>query len=210
MSSDQITKYFGMLYDMALPVLLVLAVAFLLLPKLLESSSKPHLTARAYFCHLMEVIGVFLMSLSAMQTMVNVLDTFFLTGQSYSAQQYLSMLIMFSTGGFLFLWCDQQIQEIDEDARRVPDLIYLFFMKAVGHLSLVFAALALAWTVALGIENFAGWWVVPFVLLVFGSVLSWLTASEDYKIPVLSDIIHMKPERPAPKMVRRSLKAKAR
>ncbi len=169
--TQSIADVFTLLYELTKPVLLVLGITFFFLPKALSSSASPGKVAQAFFGYTMEAVGVVLMSVSAINTLIAVLDS-----AAYSAESYLSLVLIFATGGILFLWSDQQVRSIEDIHRVIPGLIFSFALKIVGYLAVVFACLSIAWAIALGVILVPGWWISPLVLLGYGLLLTWLTA----------------------------------
>ena len=192
MQPDQLLQeLFGFantLYGVAKPIIILQLLAFLLIPKLLDHRN-PRDVGQAIFCYLMEGLGLLLMSVGSIPTFIAAFSP-----RGLQAEVYLGVLLVFATGGLLFLWHDQQIREMDEEVKAIPGAIYFFTIKTIGFLCAVFAALGIALSITLGAVSQAGWWTAPVVVLLYGCILCWFTSLEPYGLAWL-----IEPDAPAPK-----------
>lgn len=174
-SSQLITELLGfgnILYAFAKPIIVLQVFAFLLLARTFESSKDPWKLAQAFFCYIMEIVGIVLMSIGALPTIMAVLGS-----QGFSPDLYLGLLLVFAAGGILFLWIDQFVRNMDKQTRLLPELIFVYTIKTFGYLSVIFAVLSLSLSITSGALGTPGWWIVPLVTLAYGMLLSFLTSS---------------------------------
>lgn len=178
------------LYGVAKPIIILQLLAFLLIPQILQSRN-PKEVGHAIFCYLMEGLGLLLMSVGSIPTFIAAFSP-----SGLHPEVYLGLLLVFATGGILFLWHDQQIREMDAEVKAIPAAIYFYTIKTVGYLCVVFAALGIALSITLGAVSTAGWWTAPIVVLLYGCILCWFTSLEPYGLAWLID---SEPEKPAKK-----------
>lgn len=158
------------------PLLLILILMLILAPKDANVTALKKY-ATAVFSYLMMSIGVVLMSFGAIPSITAVLSSV-----AFTPEQYLGLLLMFAAGGILYLWTDQQVRLMDPEAKKVPSVVFHFAFKMLGYLSILFAAVAVAMAVAFQATATPGWWSIPVITLIYGSVLCWATASEEYRL----------------------------
>ena len=90
---------------------------------------------------------------------------------------HLTLLLLFATGGILFLWVDQSVRHMNPDITRVPALLYTFALRTVVYVSIVLSALYLLLLSAFAPT--AGWWKAPSVLLAYSCLVAWLLLTGD-------------------------------
>ena len=171
--------FIGWFYQLAKPVILVQLVLFLFLPLMVRDKGDPRETARALFSYMMQVVAIILMTISILPTVIAVLAQ-----QELSVEISLSLLLLFATGGILFLWCNQNVRDLPDEARIIPELIYRNLLKVVGYLCILAAALMLAFSTSFDFGNLGRWWIQPVILILYGGLLCWIT-SGDPKVDML-------------------------
>ncbi len=159
----------GLSYGWSMPVLLLVGLALLAIA-LSHDNGKPSDRLRALYCHIMEFIGVLLMTAGALPALYAVFSM-----QPLSQITYVGLLFVFAAGGLLFLWHDARLQEIDAGARETTDALFLNTWKLTGMLVVVFTGLSLLLRVMLAAENTNNWWVMHLTMLLYGLVLCWFT-----------------------------------
>jgi len=158
------------IFALLVGVVAVELLAFLLLARTMEQSGQPENVGRAIFGYTMLLVSVLLMALSAVPSLIAVFG-----GAGFTAEVYFSLVLVFATGGILFLWHDYRLRELPAEARRVPATIYHFTVKSMGQLSLVLSVLYLTLAIALDSTATAGWWSMPLTILLFGLFLIFMT-----------------------------------
>lgn len=177
--SQLLTELFGFsksLTGIIKPLILLFILMFLFLPKD-TTSAKVRKYGQAVFGYFMMSLGIILMSVGALPTFMAAISP---TG--FSPEEYLGLLLIFTTGGILFLWVEQSVRELDEASKRFPMMIYTLVFKSIGYLSIVFSAISLSLAIALQATAVTGWWTLPLLTLIYGSILCWATASEPYRL----------------------------
>lgn len=156
---------------------LAIAGGFLLLfiASLMSPGAKPAGVGKAAYCYSMQAFGIFLMSAGGLPALYGVTEKIFLKIETYSTETYLALLLLFATGGLLFLWHEQIAEKIDSASSAVCAVLFWFTFKAVGLLLMLFSGLSLLLTMLLVRPLPTEWWVQPSVLLVYGLLLSWCT-----------------------------------
>jgi hypothetical protein len=144
--------------------------AFLLLARHITESRNPDDVGRAIFGYMMLTVGMLLMSLSAIPTLISVFGS-----AGFTVEIYFGLVLIFAIGGLLYLWHDYRVRELPADAVRLPKLIYHFFVKTIGQLSLVLAVLYFTMSLALQGTDTEGWWSMPLTILLYGLLLTFLT-----------------------------------
>lgn len=162
----------GLLYGLAMPVAIALILAVILIPSLQRPGAHVRSVGDAVYCYLMLGVGVLLMTMGALPTVHSVL-----VGAAYAGETYIALLFIFAVGGALFLWHDNLIRTIDGASKSVPAALYFSLLKIVGRVITLLAALSLSLTIILRGTDLPGWWVTPLIMLLYGLLLSWCTAS---------------------------------
>src|SRR5262249_12264220 len=114
------------IYGFAFLLMLVQVFAMLFVPSILHKG-KPMEVGKAIYCYILQIIGIFLMSVSGLAALHGALG-----GQLRSSVEYLALLIVFAAGGVLFLWHEMMISSIDAASRAVPAAIYWFMVRLLG------------------------------------------------------------------------------
>lgn len=156
-----------------LGVLLVLSLA--LIPCLMAPGIKLGATVKALYCYSMQCLGISMMTAGALPAVYGVLEKFSIGAERFSAEMYLSLLVLFSAGGVTFLWHEQTAERIDDASRRVPALLFWYSFKAIGYILTLVAALSFLFTMLLIRPLAVTWWITPIVILLYGLLLSWCT-----------------------------------
>lgn len=151
-------------------VLFILLAMFLVLAQQLASSKNIEEIGEAIFTYTMLAVSIALMTIGALPIAISSLS-----GETLSTTIYLSLLLVFVTGGLFYIYNDNQANAIKSDARKLPAMLFALSIKAVGQLSIVFSMLYLILAVSLGGTNTEGWWSIPATMLVYGSLLSIFT-----------------------------------
>ena len=158
-----------------LPLGVFLVLALSLLPCLFAPGAKLSSAMKALYCYIMQCIGISMMTAGALPAVYGVLEKFSMGAERFSAEMYLSLLILFSCGGVTFLWHEQTAERIDDASRRVPALLFWYSFKSIGYVLTMIAGLSFLFTMLL-IRPLAGtWWITPIVVLLYGLLLSWCT-----------------------------------
>ncbi|MDB4978403.1 MAG: hypothetical protein JWM56_589 [Candidatus Peribacteria bacterium] len=156
-----------------IPLMLTHLLVLVFIPSILTPGSKPAAIGKAIYSYLMQTFGIILMSASAIPALRSVLSG---AVQPLGAKYYLALLIVFATGGLVFLLHEHMARTIDETSKAVPYAIYFYTLKIIGFLATVLAALALLSLMLLGVANtMPDWWIMPVIALAYGLILSWCT-----------------------------------
>lgn len=175
---DQISFQFdasSYLASAALPLGILAVFVLLFIPSMLSPGAKPAGVGKAVYCYGLQGVGIFLMSIGGLPAVYGVVEKFALGTESYATETYLALLLLFATGGLLFLWHEQAADKIDAASAAVPAVLFWFTFKAVGFVLTVSSGLTLLLTMLLVKPLPPEWWVRPAVLLVYGLLLSWCT-----------------------------------
>lgn len=159
----------GLSYGWSMPVFLVVGLALLAIA-VSHDSGKPGQKLRALYCHLMEFIGVLLMTAGALPALFAVFSM-----QPLSQITYVGLLLVFAAGGLLFLWHDARLQEVDASARETADALFLNVWKLTGVLVVVFTGLSLLLRLMLATDRTDAWWVMHLTMFLYGLILCWFT-----------------------------------
>jgi hypothetical protein len=159
----------GLSYGWSMPVLLLIGLALLSVAISRDGGTAAART-RALYCHLMEFIGVLLMTAGALPALYAVFSL-----QPLSQITYVGLLLVFAAGGLLFLWHDARLGEIDPAARETADALFLNAWKLMGMLVVIFTGLSLLLRVMLASDHTNGWWVMHLTMFLYGLVLCWFT-----------------------------------
>ncbi len=161
--------FIGSFYGLVLPLLTIFFLTMLFLASLAVNGAKPHLVGQAIYCYLMHAISVLLMTVGALPTVFSVF-----AGISYTGRTYVALLLVFAFGGLLFLVQDQSSRSLDPASKAVPEAVYMTTLKIIGNLMALLSSISIFLSIVLGLFQ-EGWWVTPFVLLLYGLLLSWCT-----------------------------------
>lgn len=159
----------GLSYGWSMPVLLLIGLAILSVA-VSHDGGKSSQRLRALYCHLMEFIGVLLMTAGALPALYAVFSM-----QPLSQITYVGLLLVFAAGGLLFLWHDTRLGEIDAAARETADALFLNTWKLMGMLVLVFTGLSLVLHVMLVSERTDSSWIIHLTMLLYALILCWFT-----------------------------------
>ena len=158
-----------------LPLGVLLALSVALIPCLIAPGVKLGSAMKALYCYAMQCLGISMMTAGALPAVYGVLEKFSIGAERFSAEMYLSLLILFSAGGVTFLWHEQVAERIDDASRRVPALLFWYSFKAIGYVLSLIAALSFLFTMLLIRPLETTWWITPIVILLYGVLLSWCT-----------------------------------
>lgn len=166
----------GVVYGLFVPLVIVQLLLLLFIPALLRSGASVKGIAEASYCYIMMTIGVVLMTLGAIPTIYSVLG-----GYVFDGSVYIGLLLVFAFGGAVFLWHEQECRLIDSNSRAVPAAVFVTMFKIVGRLLAILAALSLVLSIILRTTTEYGWWVTPFIMLVYGLLVTWVTRADKSK-----------------------------
>lgn len=159
----------GLSYGWSMPVFLLVGLALLTIA-VSHDTGKPSQKLRVLYCHMMEFLGVLLMTAGALPALYAVFSM-----QPLSQIAYVGLLLVFAAGGLLFLWHDARLQEIEANARETADALFLNVWKLTGVLVVVFTGLSLLLRLMLSTGNNDAWWVMHLTMFLYGLVLCWFT-----------------------------------
>lgn len=163
--------FLGVAYAFLVPLMFAQFMALVLIPSLMADGRKPARTAKAIYCYLLESIGIALMIATSFPSLWSVLS-----GIAFNGRMYLLLLIVFAVGGLTFLWHESIVETLDEPSRAVPLAIFHYTFKLLGYvLTIVGGLLLLTDMLLLNGAAFEGWWIGPFLLLVYGILIAWCT-----------------------------------
>lgn len=161
--------FIGSFYGLIVPLLTIFFLTVLFLASLSVPGSKPKLVGEAIYSYLMHAVSVLLMTIGALPTVFSVF-----AGVAYTGRTYIALLLVFACGGLLFLVQDQAIRSLDAASKAVVEAVYMTALKIIGNLMALLSAVSIFLSIVLAsFQN--GWWVTPFVLLLYGLLLSWCT-----------------------------------
>ncbi|MDA1209184.1 MAG: hypothetical protein O2904_04110 [bacterium] len=163
-------SFVGMFYGFVVPLLVLVFLALVLVPSTLRGNANPRKVAEATFCYLLQSLGVLLMTAGSLPTVISVLAGIQLAGSTY-----FTLLTIFASGGGLFLWNDHIVRNIDEASREIPETLFLYLYRIIGHLIVFLWTLSFLITIISGTATEAGWWIMPFVMVCYGGLLVWTT-----------------------------------
>jgi hypothetical protein len=175
--------FIGTFYGLVVPLLVVLGLSILFIASMHSPGAKAKEVGSAIYCYAMHGVSVILMTIGALPTVFSVF-----AGIAYTGRTYIALLLVFACGGLLFLIQDASVRELDKASKAVPEAIYMTTVKFIGNLLAMLAALTIFLSIVLASYS-PGWWVTPFVLLLYGLLLSWCT-KEDGDLSVFQTL-HM-------------------
>lgn len=161
--------FIGTYYGIVIPLLIILVLTLIYTASLLYPGSKPKAIGEAIYTYLLHAISVLLMTIGALPTVYSVF-----AGISYKGSMYVALLLVFACGGLLFLIQDQAVRNLETASKAVVESIYILTLKIIGNILTLLAALSILVSIILS-DYEKGWWVTPFVLLLYGMLLSWAT-----------------------------------
>ena len=197
--------FIGSFYGLVLPLLTIFFLTVLFLASLSVPGAKPRHVGEAIYCYLMHGVSVLLMTIGALPTVFSVF-----AGVAYTGRTYIALLLVFACGGLLFLVQDQAVRSLDSASKSVTEAVYTTTIKIIGNLIALLSALSIFLSIVLASFQ-TGWWVTPFVLLLYGMLLSWCTkGNQDWELMKVLQVAGT-PARsaaPRPKAKKRTTKKK--
>lgn len=163
--------FIGSFYGLVIPLLIIFFLTVLFLASLAVQGSTPRLIGDAIYAYCMHAASVLMMTIGALPTVFSVFG-----GVAYTGRTYVAFLLVFLCGGILFLVQDQAIRTLDSASKAVIEAIYTTSLKIIGNLLALVSGVSLFLHMILSSTQ-EGWWVTPFVLLLYGLLLSWCTKS---------------------------------
>lgn len=213
MTENPLTTIFGFIgsfYGLVVPLCTLFFIAILFLASMTVAGAKPKEIGRAIYTYIMHGTSVLLMTIGALPTVFSVF-----AGVSYTGRTYIALLLVFASGGLLFLMQDQEVRNLDSASKSIPEAIYMTTLKIIGNLLMVLSGLSIVLNIILTSFQ-TGWWVTPFVLLLYGILLSWCTRGpRDWelfrtkainKAPATAAITRPKPKTKARKVAKKTTK----
>jgi len=213
MIENPLTTIFGFIgsfYGLVVPLCTLFFIAILFLASMTVAGAKPKEIGKAIYTYVMHGTSILLMTIGALPTIFSVF-----AGVSYTGRTYIALLLVFASGGLLFLMQDQEVRNLDSASKSVPEAIYMTTLKIIGNLLMVLSGLSIVLNIVLASFQ-AGWWVTPFVLLLYGLLLSWCTRGpQDWEIfrtksistaPVTAVVARPNPKSKARKAVKKTTK----
>lgn len=161
--------FIGSFYGLVVPLLTIFFLAVLFLASMSVPGAKPKGVGEAVYCYLMHAVSVLLMTIGALPTVFSVF-----AGVAYTGRTYIALLLVFACGGLLFLVQDNAVRGLDAASKAVSEAVYMTTLKVIGNMLALLSALSIFLSIVLASFT-AGWWVTPFVLLLYGLLLSWCT-----------------------------------
>lgn len=169
--------FIGSFYGLVVPLLTVFFLTVLFMACLAVPGAKPKHVGEAIYSYLMHAVSVMLMTIGALPTVFSVF-----AGVAYTGRTYIALLLVFACGGLLFLMQDQEIRKLDGASKAVVEAVYMTTLKIIGNLMAMLSAISIFLSIVLASFQ-PGWWVTPFVLLLYGLLLSWCTrGTQDWEI----------------------------
>ncbi len=166
------------LFMLAVPVIVVQSFALLFIPSLLGAGARPQAVGKAMYSYVLQAAGIALMTLGGIPALHAVLERTLLGFERFTPEIYVALLVLFATGGLTFLWHERMAETIDPVSRRIPATVFWFSFKLAGFLLMLGSALFFFLMMLLARESFSmGGWLMPFLLFLYGLLLSWCTRS---------------------------------
>lgn len=167
----------GLSFSYSLPLFVLALLALLSIPATLRPNVRADAVFRALYHELAKTLGVLLLTAGGLPALYAVVAQ-----QPLSALMYVGLLLVFASGGLLFLWHDARIGTLDPASRALPVALFFAAWKLVGLLIVVFTLLSLVLRLLFLEERSGDWWSIHAVMLLYGLLLSWFTLDR----PVLS------------------------
>lgn len=172
MVENPLTTIFGFIgsfYGLVVPLLTLFFLTVLFMASLQVPGAKPKQVSEAMYSYIMHAVSVLLMTIGALPTVFSVFASV-----AYTGRTYIALLLVFACGGLLFLMQDQEVRKLDSASKAVIEAVYMTTLKVIGNLMALLSAISIFLSIVLASTQ-AGWWVTPFVLLLYGLLLSWCT-----------------------------------
>ena len=157
------------------PLTLMVALALALIPCMHAPGARMASSIKALYCYVFQSVGVMMMTAGALPAVYGVLVKFSTGVERFSAESYLSLLLLFTVGGITFLWHEQIAERIDDASRRLPALLFWYTFKIIGNLLLLLGALAFIFTMLETKPLTGSWWITPLITFLYGMLVSWCT-----------------------------------
>ena len=161
--------FIGSFYGLVVPLVTIFFLTVLFHASMAAPGAKPKQVGEAIYCYLMHAVSVLLMTIGALPTVFSVF-----AGVAYTGRTYIALLLVFAFGGLIFLMQDQAARGLDHASKSVAEAVYMTTLKVIGNLMALLSAISIFLSIVLGSFQ-PGWWVTPFVLLLYGMLLSWCT-----------------------------------
>ena len=169
--------FIGSFYGLVVPLVTIFFLTVLFLASLSVPGAKPRHVGDAIYAYLMHGVSVLMMTIGALPTVFSVF-----AGVAYTGRTYIALLLVFACGGVLFLMQDQAVRGLDSASKSVTESVYLTTLKIIGNLIALLSGVSIFLSIVLASFQ-PGWWVTPFVLLLYGMLLSWCTkGNQDWEL----------------------------
>ena len=188
-----------MMFIIWMPVLTVQVFALLFIPSLLGAGARPGAVAKAIYAYMLQAAGIALMTIGGLPAIHAVIERTVMGFERFTPEIYVALLVLFAAGGLTFLWHERMAEGIDPVSRRIPATIFWYSWKLAGFLLMLASALVFFLMMLLARESFAvGGWLMPFLVFIFGMLLSWCTRSQALSpVSFQSMSVHTTPKKPA-------------
>lgn len=183
MSLTSLFQSVGLSYGPTLPVLILVMFIFLGLPAVFRPSVRAESITFAAYCYLAQMLGILLMTAGGLPALHAVF-----AAEPLAEVTYLGLLLVFATGGALFLWHDARLRAVDPASRAIPAALFFITWKFMGLIVTVFAGLSLLLRLMLAAERAEGWWVMHLIMLLYGLVLCWFTLNRPEHTPAFTSL----------------------
>ena len=172
MVENPLTTIFGFIgsfYGLVLPLGMIFFLAVLFMASMHVPGAKPKGVGDAIYTYALHAMSVLLMTIGALPTVFSVF-----AGVGYTGRTYIALLLVFACGGLLFLMQDQEVRTLDNASASLIEAVYMTTLRIMGNVIALLSAISLFLSLVLGSFQ-QGWWVTPFVLLMYGFLLAWCT-----------------------------------
>lgn len=162
----------GLIYGLLLPLGFFVLMALLALPAMLRPGMNIGALIKAIYACLGQTFGIMLMTAGGLPALHSVLSQ-----NPLSPESYLGLLLVFATGGIVYLMHDSLLRTIDAPSKLLPATMLYYTWKFLGLFIAVLASLSLVLQLLAysTIPAAEGWWAMHVVMLAYGLILSWFT-----------------------------------
>lgn len=170
------------------PIGTLLLFTLIFIAALLRPGTQPAAVGRAIFNHVMQALGVGLMSISGIPACYAVIERLMMNQERFTTEIYVALLVLFAAGGLLFLWHEDN-GELHSPSQSVVSAIFLSMYRLIGMLLIIIFGLSIVLTLLFdGAKAAPSWWIMPGLLFLFGLLLTWC-------VPWPRQVVEVKMER---------------
>ncbi len=156
-----------------LPLGTLLLFTLIFIAALLRPGTQPAAIGKAIYNHVLQALGVGLMSISGIPACYAVIEQLVMGQERFTTEIYVALLVLFATGGLLFLWHEESSEAVSP-SQAVVSAIFLSMYRLIGMCLVVIFGLSMVLTVLFdGNRAVPSWWIMPGLLFLFGVLLSW-------------------------------------